>query len=107
MNILRYVVICKSCGKKFYINTNAKLRSDLPLSFTFHCHLCGISFVYSPYDVTAESSGSSTAAGALIGGLVGLLAGGAGAVVGAAIGATIGGKGEKSDNSAVKRFNNS
>ncbi len=107
MILVRYAVICKTCGKKFYINTNAKLRTELPVSFTLQCSLCSHSYTYSSYDVTAESSGNTAAAGALIGGLLGLMAGGAGAVVGAAIGAAVGGKGEKSDNVAVKRFNNS
>jgi hypothetical protein len=82
---MRYVVLCKFCGKKFYINTDAKVRSELPPSFTLLCPSCGYSATYSSFDVTEESSRNTTA-GALIGGLLGLAAGDVGVVLGAAIG---------------------
>ena len=104
---MRHYVFCHHCKAKFYINTNAKLRTELPPSFTLRCPSCNQTDTYSPYDVFAEISNLGSTGGALLGGLIGLSAGGAGAIVGAILGAALLGGGERAEKNAVARFNES
>ena len=71
------------------------------------CPICHKTCLFTPYNVSVESSALNTTEGALLGGLIGLAAGGAGALIGAILGAAVGGSGEKADSDAVQRFNSS
>lgn len=104
---MRHFVICKHCNSRLYINTKARIRAELPFSFTIVCSICNKVSFYYPYEVTAETSVIGSSGGALLGGLLGLASGGAGAIIGALLGAALGGSGEKVDNDAVQRFNTS
>ena len=105
--MMRYYIICGNCNSKFYVNSNAKTRADLPSFFSLSCPICKQIHYYYPNDVLAETSVLGSAGGALLGGLLGLTTGGAGAVIGAIVGAALGGGGEKADNDAMERFNES
>ncbi|OLD22697.1 MAG: hypothetical protein AUG16_03835 [Thaumarchaeota archaeon 13_1_20CM_2_39_20] len=104
---MRHFVICPLCQAKFYIDTNAKVRSELPRSFMLTCPICHKTSFFTPYNVSVESSALNTTGGALLGGLIGLAAGGAGAIIGAILGAAVGESGEKAGSDAVQRFNSS
>jgi len=104
---MKYFICCKNCFNKFYINTHASVRSELPSSFNINCNYCNTSNHYLPFDVTAETYILGSQGMAILGGLVGILGGGAGALLGIGIGAAIGKNSEKKERLSIQRFNHS
>src|SRR5207245_10175691 len=102
---MRHFVICPLCQAKFYIDTNAKVRSELPPSFMLTCPICHKTSLFTPYNVSVESSALNTTEEALLGGLIGLAAGGAGALLGAILGAAFGCSGERAEGEIDKEYN--
>lgn len=104
---MRLYVICYRCGAKIFIQSTAKVRSELPLSFQLTC-FHGHQQIYSNYEVLAEPEVGKTPAGIIIGGLLGaLLFGPIGALGGAALLGGAGASAEAADKIAVERFNTS
>ena len=104
---MKLCAICKTKPHKFYIYSDAKIRSQLLNQFYLTCPYNHTN-IYTPSDVYAETTETNTGlGGALAGGLIGLLAGGIGAIIGVLTGGLIGGSRERQDEEAVNRFNSS
>jgi hypothetical protein len=110
---MQLFVTCRYCSNKIYINSNARVRSELPCQFFLHCTqpLCQSGYqnqIYTPWEVQAESGVAGVVGGAVVfGALGGLIAGPAGAVLGGIIGGAVGSTSDQSEKEAVWRFNNS
>lgn len=106
---MRLFVICKSCGRKTYLNIYANSRRDLIRRYgkylTIRCPACNHENRYHVGEVFAEEGVSKVPAGAIVGGLVGLLGGPPGVIFGGGIGALIGGTADATEKERVRRFN--
>ena len=88
---MRLYVTCRHCGGRIYLQSPAKTKADLPVSFELTCLVCNSTYFYSSSDVTAESGRGITAGVAILGGIVGAIFGPGGALAGAILGAGAGG----------------
>jgi hypothetical protein len=110
---MRLFVICRYCYNKIYINSNARVRSELPYQFLLHCTqpacLSGYqNQIFTSHNVQAEPGVAGLIGGAVVlGALGGLIAGPAGVILGAILGGTVGSTSDQSENEAVRGFNNS
>ena len=110
---MQLFVICRSCNTKIYINSNARVRSELPYQFLLHCTqpTCPSGYqnqIFTPRDVQAEPGVAGLIGGAVVlGALGGLIAGPAGLILGGILGGAVGSTSDQSENEPVWRFNNS
>lgn len=104
---MRLYVTCRHCGGRIYLQSPAKTRADLPVSFELTCTICTAKNIYYSSEVIAESGRGITAGVAILGGIVGAIFGPGGALAGAILGAGAGGSLEEQDKTAATRFNQS
>lgn len=110
---MKLFVKCHQCNSKIYIQSSARVRSELPYQFNLRCNQISCfknkhDDIYTQYDVLAEpGDANATSSMIVLGALGALIAGGPGAVVGGLIGALAGSQSEQPDREAVERFNRS
>lgn len=98
--------VINSINQKVYLNLVAPTRHAL--AYKIGNEFFNINGeVYSVWDVYAEGSSNSTAAGTVIGGLIGLLGGPIGLLTGGTIGALVGNNQDSEEKEKVNRFNRS
>jgi hypothetical protein len=104
---MRLYVYCSSCNNKIYIASDAKIRSQLPPSFSLRCPICDEVNLYTSHDVYAERSDINSAGTAMIGGILGVVAGAIGVIAGTIFGGLLGENWKVLESAAVSRFNQS
>jgi len=110
---MQLFVFCRYCNNKIYINSNARVRSELPYQFLLQCTQPACpsgcqNQIFTSRDVQAEQGVAGFIGGAVVlGALGGLIAGPAGLILGGILGGAVGSKSDQSENETVWRFNSS
>ena len=110
---MKIFVLCSNCNWKTYLKPLAKTRQELSYSYgtqiQIDCSHCNNRNYLHINQVTAEASSNKIyLSGGGIGTVIGILGGPFGMLLGAAAGGLIGGAvGNKNEQDAVRRFNNS
>lgn len=107
-----FVQPCLGCGRRIYIDIQARTRGDLRKHFGgeyfyLTCNNCNTRNIFSLSQVIAEAETNSAVTGGVVGGLLGLIGGPLGLLIGTGIGAAIGNSSDDDERSSVNFFNNS
>lgn len=110
---MKLFVKCHRCGHKIRVNSDARVRSELPPYFSLRCTnlscpIHGQEEFYSSAEVFAEPGHAGKLGGAVVlGALGGLIGGPIGAAIGAGVGASAGAGQDEEDERAAEVFNRS
>jgi hypothetical protein len=87
------------------VNSPARVRAQLPYTFTLICPLDRRPDYYTNRQVQARTAPAGTVGGALLGGIIGILGGPVGVIIGGLAGGALGRGADQADANAVRTFN--